>query len=52
MHKSDSSERWEAEVYILQLLEAELNAGFDPAAQLPITSPLGRATRSLEYCMM
>ena len=38
MHKSDSTEQRDAEKYILQLLEAELGAAFDPAARLPIAS--------------
>lgn len=38
MHKSDSTEQRDAETYILQALEAELSATFDPAARLPITA--------------
>lgn len=36
MHKSDSSEQREAEAYILESLEADLPAKFDPTARLPI----------------
>lgn len=38
MHKSDSTEQRDAEAYILQSLEAELDATFDPAARLPIAA--------------
>ena len=38
MHKSDSSEQRDAEAYILQSLEANLPARFDPAARLPIAA--------------
>lgn len=38
MHKSDSTEQRDAETYILQSLEAELSATFDPAARLPIAA--------------
>jgi len=38
MHKSDSTEQRDAEAYILQSLEAELDARFDPAARLSIAA--------------
>ena len=38
MHKSDSTEQRDAEAYILQSLEAKLEARFDPGARLPIAA--------------
>lgn len=38
MHKSDSTEQRDAEKYVLQSLETELGATFNPAARLPIAS--------------